>query len=89
MESLLLGKLPLAPLFILLLLMEASRLLHVSVMNDLSYVELPHDLLILFLKGFSDQFMILVLDTPLVVDLLDYKSEQRHRFKLSATSHHS
>ena len=73
MKSLLLGQLPPAPLFILLLLVETRRLLHIGVMNDLGYVELPHDLLILFLKGFSDQLMILVLDTPLVVDLLDYK----------------
>ena len=63
--------------------MEACRFLYIGVMNDLSYVELPQDLLILFLKGLSDQLVILVFDTPLVVDFLDYTSETK-RFELNS-----
>ena len=69
----LLRELPSAPLFLIcLLFVETSDFFYIGVMDNLCYVKLPLNLFIFFLKSFPDKLMILVLDTPLVINLLDY-----------------
>ena len=60
--------------------MESGSLLHISVVNDLGEMQLSWNFLKLRCPSLPHQVVVLVFDTPLVIDLLDY-FELKNKFK--------